>query len=374
MINSPGRDMMIDQRVENLAKLCVHHSVDVKPNEKVVIRGSVAASPLIVEIYKECLLCDAYPWIMPNLQVDYTFYKHAKDHQLKFVSPFDRAIFENMDVSISIFCEPNPKRLSNIDPRRIGAYNASRSELTNIFYGREAEGKLRWTGYPFPITDQAQEAAMSLSEYEDFVYHSCLIDQKDPVEEWRKIHEGQTKICDFLKTAENVRLVGEDTDLTLSVKGRKWVNASGQKNMPDGEVFTGPVENSAEGKVRFTYPGIYMGHEVENILLEFKKGKVIRASAAKGEELLKELIKIKGADCIGEFAIGTNYGVSRFTKSMLFDEKMGGTIHMALGNGYPETGALNRSAIHWDILKDMRKGGEIYTDDKLFYKNGKFLM
>jgi aminopeptidase len=365
---------MVDERVERLARLCVRYSVGVRPEEKVVIRGSVAASALICEIYKECLLSDAYPWILPNFYFDYVFYKHAKDRQLRFVSPFDRCMYENMDVSISIFCEPNPKRLSNVGPSVVRTYNASRRELNDIFRRREAEGRLRWTGCPFPITDQAQEAGMSLAEYEDFVYNSCLLDRKDPVAEWTEVCRKQESVCGFLNNVEEIRVLGEDTDLTLSVKGRKWVNACGKKNMPDGEVFTGPVEDSAEGRVRFTFPGVYMGREVEDIRLEFSKGKVAEASAAKGEDLLGELIKIEGADRIGEFAIGTNYGISRFTKNMLFDEKMGGTIHMALGNSYPETGALNRSAVHWDILKDMRKDGEIYADGKLFYKNGRFLV
>jgi aminopeptidase len=206
------------------------------------------------------------------------------------------------------------------------------------------------------------------------VYASCLINKKDPIAEWKKIHKEQERICNFLNKASKIRIVGEDTDLTFNTKGRKWMNCSGDKNMPDGEVFTGPVENSVNGRIRFTYPGIYMGREVEDISLVFKKGKVTRASAAKGENLLKELIKIKGADRLGEAAIGTNYGITRFTKNMLFDEKMGGTIHMALGNAYPQTGALNKSAIHWDILKDMKKNAEIYADNELFYKNGKFLV
>jgi aminopeptidase len=363
---------MVDKRIEKLAELCVRYSVDVKPEEKVVIQGSVAAAPLITEIYKECLLRDAYPWIVPNLYIDYVLFKHAKDHQLKYVSPFDRFIYENMDVRVAIFCEPNPRRLSNTDPSAIRTYNASRRELRDISDEREAKEKLRWTGYPFPITDQAQEAGMPLAEYEDFVYNSCLLDKKDSVVAWEEIHMEQRKICDFLSTVENIRIVDEDTDLTLNVKGRKWVNASGQKNMPDGEVFTGPVENSANGTIRFTFPGIYMGREVEDITLTFRNGKVVEASAAKGGDLLKELIKIEGADHIGEIAVGTNYGINRFTKNMLFDEKMGGTMHMALGNSYAETGALNRSAIHWDILKDMKKNGEMCADGRLFYKNGRF--
>jgi aminopeptidase len=365
---------MVDKRVEKLAELCVHYSVNVKPKEKVVIRGSVAAAPLMTEIYKECLLRDAYPWMMPRLDMDYMFFKTAKDHQLKFVSPFDKFIYENMDVNIGIFCEPNPKRLTNIAPAVVRTYNAARSDLVEMYYKRVAEGKVRWTGLPFPIVDEAQEASMSLAEYEDFTYSSCLVDKKDPIAEWKSIHKKQEKTCNYLNSKKEIRIVGEDTDITFNVKGRKWLNCSGEKNMPDGEVFTGPMENSANGKIRFTFPGIYMGRELEDISFTFKKGKLVKASATKGEDLLKEIIKIKGADRIGEAAIGTNYGINQFTKNILFDEKMGGTIHMAIGKSYPESGGLNNSAIHWDILKDMKKDGEIYADGELFYKKGKFLI
>jgi aminopeptidase len=214
---------------------------------------------------------------------------------------------------------------------------------------------------------------MSLPEYEDFVYGSCLVDKKDPVAEWKKIHKEQERICSKLDKSNKIRIVGEDTDLTFRTKERKWINCSGEHNMPDGEVFTTPIEDSANGTVRFTYPGIYTGKEVEDITLTFKNGKVTKASAAKGADLLKELLKIEGANRLGEAAIGTNHGITRFTKNMLFDEKMAGTIHMALGNSYPETGGKNRSAIHWDILKDMKKNAEIYADNEIFYKNGKFL-
>ncbi|MBS7633343.1 aminopeptidase [Candidatus Bathyarchaeota archaeon] len=364
---------MKDERIEKLAKLCVHYSVNVKPKEKVVIRGSAVAKPLISAIYEECLLTGAYPSVFPSLELDYIFFKHAEDHQLKFVSPFERFLAENAEVNISIASDPNPKRLTSIDPSRLKIFRASRRELTEIFYKRVSEGKLRWTLQPFPIEAQAQEASMSLAEYEDFVYKSCLVDRRDPIAEWKKIRKEQQKICSFLDKAEKIRVVGDDTDLTFSVKGRKWINCSGDKNMPDGEVFTGPVENSVNGKIRFTFPGIYMGKEVEDISLTFKRGKVVKASAVKGEDLLRELLKIEGADHIGEAAIGTNYGITRFTKDMLFDEKMGGTIHLALGNGYPDSGSKNKSAIHWDILKNM-KNGEIYADGKLFYKNGKFMI
>ena len=362
---------MVDLRVEKLAKLCVRYSAYVKPKEEVLIRGSVLAFPLINEIYKECLLSDAYPLIMPNLDVAYTFYRYAKEHQLKFVSHLDKFRVKNMDVQITVWCQPNPKGLTNIDPSKIKTHRASGRELSEIFSKRAAEGKLKWTLLPFPINAQAQEAAMSLAEYEDFVYSSCLVDKENPIAEWKKISQQQEKICRFLDQVGRIRMVGGDTDLTFNVKGRIWINSDGKRNMPSGEVFTAPIENSANGTIRFTYPGIYSGREVEDITLTFKDGKVVKASATKGNELLQQILKIDGANRIGETAIGTNYGITKFTKNMLFDEKMGGTIHIALGNSYPETGGLNKSAIHWDLLKDMKTDGEIYADDKLFYKNGK---
>jgi len=363
---------MADQRIEKLAKLCVNYSVDVKPKEKVVIQGSGLAFPLINEIYKECLLNDAYPLIIPTLDVQYTFFKYAKEHQLKYVSPFRKFMIENVDVSIAIFCNSNPKRLTNVDPARIKMQRASQRKLMEVFLKRIAEGKTKWTGLPYPINAQAQEAAMSLAEYEDFVYSSCLVDKEDPIAEWKTISQQQEKICEFLNQVGEIRIVGKDTDLTLNVKGRKWINSDGKRNMPSGEVFTGPIEDSANGTIRFTFPGIYSGRDVEDIKLTFKDGKVVKASAAKGKELLQQILKIDGANRIGEVAIGTNYGITKFTKSMLFDEKMGGTMHIAIGASLPETGGLNRSAIHWDILKDMKQG-EIYADRKLFYKDGKFL-
>ncbi|MEM3623533.1 MAG: aminopeptidase [Candidatus Bathyarchaeia archaeon] len=365
---------MVDPRIEKLAKICVHYSVEVKPGELVLIQGSSEAFPLINEIYKECLLVGAHPMVIPRLDLQYTFFKYANEKQLSYVSPIEKFIAENVDVNINVYCEPNPKRLTNIDPARIRLHAAARRELSEIFYRRVAEKKLRWTLLPYPINAQAQEASMSLAEYEDFIYASCFADKEDPIAEWKRVHQEQERICTFLNSGNEVRIAGEDTDLTFNVKGRRWINCAGKENMPDGEVFTAPIENSANGTIRFTFPGIVSGREVEDITLTFKDGEVVKASAAKGNELLQEMLKIDGARRIGEIAIGTNYAISRFTKNMLFDEKMGGTVHLALGNSYPESGGLNKSAIHWDILKDMKKDGEIYVDGQLIYKNGKFLI
>jgi aminopeptidase len=364
---------MTDTRIERLAKLFVSYSLHVKPKESVIIEGTSEASPLIRELYRECLLADAYPQIFAHLETRYMFFQTAKEHQLTYLSPINRYIMENSDVMIHIFCEPNPKELTSINPEKIRKQQAAGSELAEIMLKREEEGKLRWGGLPYPIGAQAQEAAMAPEEYGDFVYSSCLVDKEDPVAEWRKIQEEQDKLCGFLNKADRIHIAGADTDITFGVKDRTWINCSGQANMPDGEVFTSPIENSVNGTIRFTYPGIVSGREIEDIRLTFKDGKVIKASAAKGDDFLQQMLKIEGADCLGEAAIGTNYGITRFTKNMLFDEKMGGTIHMALGmNPWPKTGGKNKSAVHWDILKDM-KDGEIYADDTLIYKNGKFL-
>jgi aminopeptidase len=362
-----------DPRTEKLAELSVKYSVAVRPKEKVVIQGNAAAFPLINELYKQCLLSGAYPSIVPELDTDFTFYRYAKQHQLEYVSPFSWLIAREMDVRIVVLCDPNPKRLTSIDPAKVRIRTAASKEIAETFSKRSAEGKLKWTLLPYPINAQAQEAAMALPEYEDFVYKSCMINKKGPATEWKKIEKRQDEICKYLEQKKEIQIVGQDTDLTCSVKGRKWINCSGTKNMPDGEVFTVPAENSVNGTIRFTFPGIMAGKEIEDIRLTFNKGKITKATAAKGNDLLQQLLKIDGAKTLGEASIGTNYEITKFTKNMLFDEKIGGTIHLALGNAYPEAGGLNKSAIHWDILKDMKKDSEIYADKEIFYKNGKFL-
>jgi len=283
---------MVDSRIENLAKLCVQYSVDVKPKEKVFIQGNVLAFPLIKELYKECLLKGAYPIVMPSLDVEYLFFKYAKKDQLKFVPPLQKFLSKEADVAINVSCEPNPKRLTNVNPEKIAIVRTSRKEIMEIFLRRSAQGKLKWVLLPYPINNQAQEAAMSLEEYEDFVFSSCLVDKIDPVSEWKKIDKKQEKICQFLNQVNKIHILGENTDLLLRVKNRKWINCSGKLNMPDGEVFTGPLENSANGTVRFTYPGIVAGREVEYITLTFKDGKVVKATAVKGDELLQQMLKI----------------------------------------------------------------------------------
>jgi aminopeptidase len=238
---------------------------------------------------------------------------------------------------------------------------------------RSASGALRWCVAQFPTHADAQEANMSLADYEDFVYGACGLLDDDPVAYWRKIHIEQENAIARLTQCKTLRIIGEDTDLTMQVGGRTWVNSSGEANFPDGEIFTGPVENSANGHIRFSFPGIYAGKVIEDIRLRFEGGKVVEATAAQGQELLQALLATdQGASYLGEIGIGANFGITRHTRNMLFDEKIGGTVHLAVGGGYPETGSKNESAIHWDMLCDLRDGGEIYADGQLIYRSGRF--
>lgn len=367
---------MADIRVERLADLIVNYSVDVKKNQEIFINGSIIATPLIEQLYKRILLAGAYPSVVfRHAQLDDIQYLYGKDHQLEYVPPLLKHAVEKADTLIRIKAEKNPKHLSNINPEKIAKTMGSRREILDIMTERIKKGELLWNLVPFPTDAMAHEASMSLLEYEDFVYEACFVHRKDPKGEWEKVSESQEKIVTYLDKKSELRCVGEDTDITFSLEGKKWVNADGKKNMPDGEVFTGPVEDSAEGTIRFTFPALYSGNEVRDIQLTFKKGVVVSAKAQKGEEFLHKMITIdEGASRVGEIAIGTNYGVTTFTKDILFDEKIGGTIHMALGRGLVETGNENRSAIHWDMIKDMKKGGKLYADGELFYENGQFLI
>jgi aminopeptidase len=366
---------MADPRVEKLAKLVVKYSVAVKKGDEVMIAGAAEAAPFIRELYREVVKAGGYPLVLAGIDgIGNIFYENASDDQIKHVSPFKKFLYEKADAMIGISFDTNTRSMTAIPPEKVRMGSVASAGLMKTMMERTASGDFRWVAVPYPGNADAQEGSMSLSDYERFVFSSCLADRADPIAEWKKVSKMQQKMVDRLDRVKELRFVGLDTDLEMSVAGRKWINCDGQINLPDGEVFTGPVEDSVNGTIRFTYPGIYMGREIEDIRLTFKDGKVVKSSAAKGEDLLKTLLKAdKGSTTLGEVAIGTNPGIAKFTKNMLFDEKMGGTVHMALGACYPETGAKNDSAIHWDILKDMKTGGRIFADGKLIYRDGKYL-
>jgi aminopeptidase len=286
-----------------------------------------------------------------------------------------KLITETYDASITVMSEANTKALSSVDPARMVMMKQAQSEIMETFLRRVSEGEMRWVGTLFPTNAYAQDCEMGLSEYEDFVYGACLPDGDDPVGYWQRFSASQQKIVDWFKGRRVVQVSGPETDLRMSIADRTFINCDGRQNMPDGEVYTGPVEDSVEGHVHFAYPAIYQGREVSGVRLWFEKGKVVKATAEKNEEFLHKMLDTDdGSRYVGEFAIGTNKGITRFTRHALFDEKISGTFHMALGAGLAESGGKNKSAIHWDMVCDLRDGGEIRVDDKLLHKDGEFVI
>jgi aminopeptidase len=359
-----------------VAKILVDYSVGVQPNQLVWITGGSEGAPLILAVYQKVLERGAHPFLQVEPEeAEELFYAYASNPQLDYMPPFMMEIVERIDANIGIWTDVNTKQLTNADPAKQSRRSVARRPFSDRFLERAAKKELRWSGTLYPSQAFAQDAEMSLREFEDFVYGACLVHEPDPIKAWKKISKKQQRIVDWLNKARKVHVIGPDTDLKLEVRGRTWINCDGHENFPDGEIFTGPIEDSVNGHIRYSYPACYFGREVEDVRLQFKDGKVVKATASKNEEFLLKMLKSdKGARYVGEFAFGTNSGIQRFTKNILFDEKIGGTIHLALGKGYPESGSKNKSAIHWDMVCDLRDGGEVRVDETLFLKDGKILI
>ncbi len=362
--------------LDKAAKLAVEYAVYIQPKDKVVIIGSYNALPLIQTIYRDVLKAGGYPEVMILTEglLELRF-MHSSVDQLQFLSPVKKAIYEEYECMIHVHSDFNTKKMGKTDPIKIGISRSSPAvrEIMKVRTEREAKGEFKWTIVPFPCNALAQEGGMGIFAYTEMVVKALKLDKDDPIAEWKAIEAKQNVLVEYLNKVKEIHVLGEDTDLTVNVEGRTWVNCCGHKNLPDGEVYTAPVNDGVSGKIRFTFPGIYMGKEIENIYMEVEGGKVVKATATKGQKLLQEILKIENADIFGEFAIGTNYGVQTFTKNMLFDEKMGGTLHMALGLAHHDAGGTNQCTIHWDILKDMKSpGSQIFTDGVLIYEAGEW--
>ncbi|HEX5807960.1 MAG TPA: aminopeptidase [Anaerolineales bacterium] len=363
---------MPDPRVLKLAKVLVHYSVEAQKGQQVLVRTDPLANELTLAVYEELVKAGAHPFVMNDVPgTQEIFYKFASDEQLDYVSPVSKLIVETFDAYIHLWAEDNTRALSGVDQARVARGRRAQAAINQTFLQRSAQGKFRWSLTVYPNNAMAQEADMSLRAYEDFVYGAGLLNEDDPVACWRAEGARQQKLIGWLKGHDQVRLKGSNVDISLSIKDRSFIECSGKENFPDGEIFTGPVEDSVNGWIRFKYPAIFSGQEIHDIELWFENGKVVREKAAKNQDLLTSLLNTDpGARFLGEWGIGTNYGIQRFTKNMLFDEKIGGTIHFAVGSGYPESGSRNESGLHWDMLCDMADS-EITVDGELFYKDGK---
>lgn len=371
---------MADIRIQKYANVLVEHSARVKPGDRILLEGTTAAEPILRELYIQILEKGGHPHLMMMLpgtmpfSQDELYLTYANDSQIDFVPSFYKLAYDQFEGRIRMHSATNTKGTSNIDPTKIQRRSKATSVITESQFRRGAEGVFKWVTTLYPTEAYAQDANMSLKEYEDFVFNAVHANEENPVAFWQSVKDKQQSAVDFMKDRSQVILRGPNVELTLSVKGRTFMNSYGLHNMPDGEIFSGPVEESANGWVKFTYPANYGGTSVEGAELTFSNGRVSVAKAKKNQDfLMKTLDSDAGSRFIGEFAIGTNFDIKQFTGNILFDEKIGGSFHMALGAGYPETGSKNKSSIHWDMICDLRTDSEILVDGELFYKNGQFV-
>jgi len=365
---------MADIRVQKLAEIIVDYSTQIKPGDRVAIEATTAAEPLVRALYGRILEREGHPHLLLELpDQDEILFARGKDSELDFIPTFRKLAYDQFESRIRIHSATNPRALTHVSPALQKRRQKTLSPILEAQMRRGADRSFKWLTGLYPTEGYAVEAEMSLEDFENFVYRACHADEADPVAFWRSIEINQKKIVERFGAGSQVILRGPNVDLNLSIKGRKFVNACGQNNMPDGEIFTGPVEDSINGWVRFSFPAIYNSVMVEGVELTFTNGKVTKVKAEKNQAFLLEMLESDpGARYVGEFAIGTNYEIDRFSHNILFDEKLGGTFHMALGSGYPETGSKNKSMIHWDMICGMKTDSEMMLDGELVYKDGKF--
>ncbi len=367
---------MLDSSFDRWANVLVDYSTEITSRDQVVISGGVAAESLLRAIYRAALRRGAHAVLVPSFTEAQTdLFTLASDEQLAFISPLETWAREEATVTIDVLASTNTRALTAIDPGRQAIWNRARKALRDIAAQRGARGERRWSITLFPTPAHAQDADMATDEFASFLAEACMLDRPDPVAAWRDLSARQAQMIDWLRQRNEIRLTAPGTDLRLSVAGRSWVNSDGKRNFPSGEVFTGPAEDSVEGHIHFTYPVVTQGREVSDIRLRFDAGVVVDASAGKNEAFLIETLDTDpGARRLGEFAFGTNYGITRWTKNILLDEKIGGTVHMAIGMSYPESGGVNDSAVHWDMVCDLRQGGSITVDGEELQRDGRFVV
>jgi aminopeptidase len=361
----------------------VNYSTAIKPGQLVRLTGDPVAMPLLEALYEKLILAGAHvlPRINPGVFGE-LFYEHASEDQLKYVPKLLEDEVACIDASIGIWAETNTKALTNADTKKQGMASTARRGLWKTFMTRAAEGQLRWVGTQYPTDASAQDAEMSLREYENFVFKAGHLDKPDPVAAWMEVARKQQIMTDYLNADRkhiHFQAAG-GTDLHVNIEGMRWINCCGRENFPDGEVFTGPnldaPDGGVNGVVKYSFPAVHHGVEVDGIELTFEKGVVVDAKATKNEKFLIDMLdQDPGARRYGEVAIGTNYEITRYTKNTLFDEKIGGTFHAAVGAGYPETGNTNESGLHWDMVCDIRPeagGGTITVDGEVISRDGRF--
>ena len=367
---------MRDPRVARLAELLVSYSLRLEPGAVLRVDAPPVAEPLAVELYRAALAAGAHPYVDLELErLHELMLAEASEEQLDFVSPIAKAELEHLDAIVTVWSESNTRALTSADPQRHQRLIGSAMQLSRRRWERMAAGDLAWAGTLFPTSGHAQDAEMSLEEYERFVFRACHVEgDGDAVAHWERTQGELRARAERLAEVRELRIVGPGTDLRVGVEGRRWAAADGRQNMPDGEVYTSPLETATEGEISFGFPALFHGREVAEIRLRFEHGEVVDAEAAQGSRYLEALLQLDdGARRLGEVAFGLNYEIDRFTRNTLFDEKIGGTMHVALGSAFTELGGENISSLHWDLVCDLRAEGEVYADGELVWRAGRFL-
>lgn len=372
---------MSDPRTERLATVLVQYSAALRPGDRLLIEAETAAEPLVRAVFERALQAGAHPHLALSLAgqdtytgIDDAFLRLASEEQLDFPATFHETAYREFESRIRIYSSSNTRSLMHADPARMGRRQRAVQSLLRTQMERGGRGDFRWVTTIYPTIGHAHDADMSLAEFEDYVFGACHVDgEDDPVAYWKAVEKKQDQWADALAGHDRVEIHGPDCDLRFSIRGRTFISSCGTHNMPDGEIFTGPVETSVEGWARFAFPLIYKGREVDGVELTFQEGRVQSWKASKNQAYLEAMLATdEGARYLGEFGIGANDALQQLTRNILLDEKIGGTIHLALGAGYPDTGSHNLSAIHWDMLVDMRRDAEIRVDGEVVYQNGHF--
>lgn len=359
--------------LEKYANLLVHYCLEIGEGERLYVQTSTLAEPLVREVYRQATRAGAIVEVALDFrEKNRILLEEGGEAQLKYVSPLYRQAMEEFDAYLYIRAPHNLKEEQNVDQQKSKIRQEAFREVTKTYFERTATRDLKRNLCQYPTIAAAQNAGMSLEEYEAFVYGACKLFDDDPIKSWLQVRNKQQQIVDLLNSRQEVRYLGPDIDIRFTTRGRTWINSDGQTNMPSGEVYTSPEEDSVNGVIRFTFPAIYMGQEVEDVTLWVKDGYIEKWEARRGQAFLDHIFSIAGTRRFGEAAIGTNYDIDKLTRNILFDEKIGGTIHMAIGQSYLQTGGRNESTVHWDMITDMKSGGEIYADGEKIYENGKF--
>jgi aminopeptidase len=361
---------MSDPRIQSFARLLARYSIYARPGETIGVEGPDTTAPLAEALYEELLRAGAFPVVrLTPARSTEIFFKEGKARHFDTVPAFELAYARAVDGTIRIMGSSNTRALSGTDPTRMARFAKARRPVRRILLAK------KWSLTLFPTEAYAQDAEMSLADFSDFVFRANLLHLDDPVAAWRAEERKQKRLIAKLRGADEVRIVGPGTDLRMSIKNRIFIPSVATHNVPSGEIFTGPVEDSAEGHISYDFPVCEGGREIDGIRLVFRKGLVVEATATKNQDYLRKMLDMDpGARRLGELGIGTNYDIQRFIKNILFDEKIGGTVHLALGESYAETGGRNKSGLHWDMIKDLRKDGALYVDGRLIQKNGRFVV